>query len=455
MDGSANADRTVLQIENTECFVYCGEDPKAILIQPVNDRSSKTLDREAAAISERAGGRFLLAAFPVQDWNRDLSPWQAPAVFGEEAFGGGASETLRFIGDKLLPGLRERFGLDGSLPVILGGYSLAGLFALWSACQTDAFAAIAAASPSVWFPGWAGFAEDHGLKAGHVYLSLGDREEKTRNQTMAAVGDCIRRLHGLLEARGADCVLEWNEGNHFREPEIRSAKAFAWCLRALREEAAGIAEKSEISPETQYSFRQMTEKEREYWYGHLLPEGFEPNEIKPWEDVVRLLAEDRYEIWGLFEGPEAAETPEKTGLPIGFACLWKRPGIPLVLLDYLGVTASSRNAGLGAWMLARLREQGRPLVLESEMPVAGASEEENAIRARRIAFYERNGFHPAYEMATCGMRWQAMLAGGGAYPLEDIMRWHKELYDEKRTDVKVPLGPDEVPELPYWMKQNG
>lgn len=126
--------------------------------------------------------------------------------------------------------------------------------------------------------------------------------------------------------------------------------------------------------------------------------------------------------------------------------------IPLVLLDYLGVTARMRSGGLGAKMLAALKAQGRPLILESELPVDGETQEENAIRRRRIAFYERNGFVPAYEMATCGMRWQAMLAGGEGYPLEAVMRWHKALYDEKRTDVKVPLGPDEVPQLPYWMQ---
>lgn len=199
-------------------------------------------------------------------------------------------------------------------------------------------------------------------------------------------------------------------------------------------------------------FRLMNDAERDYWYKVLMPEGFAPNEIKPRDDVERLLAEDRYEIWGLFPYDPKQDDPARSGLPAGFACLWKRPGIPLVLLDYLGVTGALRNGGCGAKMLQWLREQGRPLVLESEMPIPDASEEDNAIRARRIAFYERNGFVPAYEMATCGMRWQAMLAGGEAYALEDIMRWHEELYDEKRTDVKVPLGPDEIPELPYWMK---
>lgn len=41
----------------------------------------------------------------------------------------------------------------------LGGYSLAGLFSLWAAYQTNLFAGIAAASPSVWFPGFLDYAK--------------------------------------------------------------------------------------------------------------------------------------------------------------------------------------------------------------------------------------------------------------------------------------------------------
>ena len=26
-------------------------------------------------------------------------------------------------------------------------------------------------------------------------------------------------------------TLEWNEGNHFTELELRTAKGFAWCIR--------------------------------------------------------------------------------------------------------------------------------------------------------------------------------------------------------------------------------
>ena len=63
-----------------------------------------------------------------------------------------------------------------------------------------------------------------------VYLSLGDREEKTRNPVMASVGSCIRTAESILKDRGVRCVLEWNPGNHFRDADIRTAKAFAWVL---------------------------------------------------------------------------------------------------------------------------------------------------------------------------------------------------------------------------------
>ena len=64
-----------------------------------------------------------------------------------------------------------------------------------------------------------------------VYLSLGDKEAKTKNPVMATVGDSIRRLHQIYErAEDIETILEWNEGNHFREPELRMAKGFAWVI---------------------------------------------------------------------------------------------------------------------------------------------------------------------------------------------------------------------------------
>lgn len=68
------------------------------------------------------------------------------------------------------------------------------------------------------------------INTGKVYLSLGDREVRTRNPVMATVGDRIRETHSLILERNVACPLEWNPGNHFKEPELRTAKAFSWLL---------------------------------------------------------------------------------------------------------------------------------------------------------------------------------------------------------------------------------
>ena len=112
----------------------------------------------------------------------------------------------------------------------IGGYSLAGLFALWAACQTDIFSGVAAASPSVWFPGFIDYMKTYKIKSQNVYLSLGDREEKTRNPVMAQIGNCIKEEYRCLLENGINCILEWNKGNHFKEADIRTAKAFAWVM---------------------------------------------------------------------------------------------------------------------------------------------------------------------------------------------------------------------------------
>ncbi|MBO4423682.1 MAG: esterase, partial [Clostridia bacterium] len=119
---------------------------------------------------------------------------------------------------------------DAGKTYYIGGYSLAGLFALWAAYRTDVFKGVAAASPSMWFPGFADYIKKNEIKTGAVCLSLGDKEEKTRNPVMATVGDRIREAHALLSGRGVKCTLEWNEGNHFKDADIRTAKAFSWVM---------------------------------------------------------------------------------------------------------------------------------------------------------------------------------------------------------------------------------
>ena len=201
-----------------------------LIIMPADEHTMNDLSQLVAHISQQGAAPFALCAFEVQDWNRELSPWDAPAVFGDEPFGHGAADTLKYIENVVIPFLRDEG--TGDMPLVLGGYSLAGLFSLWCGYESSAFDAICAASPSVWYPGWKEFADSHKFKAGRCYLSLGDREHKTGNKTLKTVAERITEQYELLcrELPPCDVCLEWNEGNHFRDVTQRMSKGFAWSI---------------------------------------------------------------------------------------------------------------------------------------------------------------------------------------------------------------------------------
>lgn len=207
-----------------DVFTYGNPGADLTLVQMTDDHDMEIIENEVSLIRDLSGGQdFCLKAVKVHSWNHDLSPWPAPAVFGKEDFGDGAAESLRFLLDEVLAD-------SPAGKVYIGGYSLAGLFALWAGYKSDRFAGIAAASPSIWFPHFTEYMKTSPLHAGAVYLSLGDREERTRNPVMSQVGNAIRDAELILKEAGIDCILEWNKGNHFKEPDLRTAKAFAWLM---------------------------------------------------------------------------------------------------------------------------------------------------------------------------------------------------------------------------------
>lgn len=223
-----------VQIGDRPCRIYGTDCAEYLLLQMTNEQELQHMDNEVAAIAQGSAHSFLFAAVPVKSWNDELSPWEAPAVWGKESFSGKAADTLRFLTEQAIPTLKQQFALPENVRIILGGYSLAGLFALWASTQTELFSGVAAASPSVWFPGWMKFEQQHPIQAQRIYLSLGDREERTRNATMAAVGENIRALHRELAERRKSCVLEWNIGGHFKDTDLRTAKAFGWVMEDMR-----------------------------------------------------------------------------------------------------------------------------------------------------------------------------------------------------------------------------
>ena len=222
-----------MQIGSRPCRIYGEAHAEYLLLQMTGGHELQSMDNEVAAIAQ-SNRKYLFAAIPAESWNDELSPWKAPAVWGKQGFGGNAADTLRFLTEQVIPSLKQQFDLPENVKIILGGYSLAGLFALWASTQTDLFYGVAAASPSVWFPGWMEFEQQHPIQAQRVYLSLGNKEEHTKSTVMAVVGDNIGTLHSQLIARGADCTFEWNSGGHFKDADLRTVRAFRWVMEESR-----------------------------------------------------------------------------------------------------------------------------------------------------------------------------------------------------------------------------
>ncbi|MDE7272069.1 MAG: alpha/beta hydrolase [Lachnospiraceae bacterium] len=176
---------------------------------------------------------FLLTAYESENWNDDFSPWAAPAVFGKEGFGGKANDTLKWLTEYCIP------YIEADKPEIARfsvGYSLAGLFGLWVYCECEKFAGAVSCSGSLWYEGWLDYVRKAAVcrdEKNYIYLSLGDKEEKTRNRRMATVGGNTRKVYTMLceNQKNVEGVLAWNQGGHFSEPDVRIAKGIDWILR--------------------------------------------------------------------------------------------------------------------------------------------------------------------------------------------------------------------------------
>ena len=185
-----------------------------------------------AEARKMGGGDFSLLSVGGLDWNRDMSPWEcAPVMAQDEGYAGGADAYLSLLLEEILPEGLKRLPESPSWTGI-AGYSLAGLFALYALYRTDTFARAASMSGSLWFPGFGDFVRSHDMKRApeKLYLSLGDKEAKTRNPYLKTVQENTEAAVQLYRDMGLDVTWELNPGNHFRDAELRSAKGILGIL---------------------------------------------------------------------------------------------------------------------------------------------------------------------------------------------------------------------------------
>ncbi len=175
---------------------------------------------------------FSLVAISKLDWNSDMAPWDIPPISKTDTpCTGGAKDYLKIMEEEIMPKAEEFTGK----PLWRGitGYSLAGLFAVWAIYNTESFARVAGMSSSLWFPDFKEYVFTHEMKRRPecVFLSLGEKEDKTKNEYLKSVRKDSEDINAYYKGLGIDTTFVLNPGNHYMNSIKRTASGIEYILK--------------------------------------------------------------------------------------------------------------------------------------------------------------------------------------------------------------------------------
>lgn len=180
---------------------------------------------------------FTLITICGLNWEHDLSPWKAPSIFsGQSDFKGEADSFLALLTRKIIP--QAEAETVGEIPWRgIAGYSLAGLFAIYSLFRTDMFSRAASMSGSLWFPHFKEYVQSSELQClpECMYFSLGNKECKTRNPYLKTVQSSTEEIAAFFESKNINTVFQLNPGSHYTDTAARSAAGILWILEKQEE----------------------------------------------------------------------------------------------------------------------------------------------------------------------------------------------------------------------------
>lgn len=172
---------------------------------------------------------FTLAAISGLNWDHDMAPWGIPPISADDTpCTGGADEYLKLLVEEIVP--RTEKLIQGDVVWRgLAGYSLAGLFAVYSMYHTELFSRAASISGSLWFPGFTEYLLSHEMKRKpeFLYFSLGDRESKTGNPYLKVVQEQTEKIEHYYKNQGISTIFQMNPGGHFKNAVRRTAAGIA------------------------------------------------------------------------------------------------------------------------------------------------------------------------------------------------------------------------------------
>ncbi len=218
-------------VEGKHIYLYGEKDVDAPLV--IVNTFEGTGNDVYLALKEIINTPVFLAVISDINWDDEMSPWECEALSKHDSpCTGGADKYLHRLTKDIIPGIKNELGYEPK-QTIIAGYSLAGLFSIYSLYQTDLFTSAVSASGSMWFPDFVDYIKNNNFcrVPKKVYFSLGDKEAKTRNPILSTVADCTKAIFEEYRKQGIETIFEKNPGNHFRDAALRLAKGIAWVLQ--------------------------------------------------------------------------------------------------------------------------------------------------------------------------------------------------------------------------------
>ena len=162
---------------------------------------------------------FILVNISNINWNQEMTPWK------DLEYEGKANCYIEELTKKIIPQIER--ALDGKPAYyIIAGYSLGGLFALYSLYKTDCFKKAVSISGSLWYPHLIDFIQNNQMirVPQKIYLSLGNQEKNTKNEILKQVQEKTETIYQFYKSQKMNIIYELNEGGHFKDGNIRVAK---------------------------------------------------------------------------------------------------------------------------------------------------------------------------------------------------------------------------------------
>ena len=191
-----------------------------------------------------------------------------------------------------------------------------------------------------------------------------------------------------------------------------------------------------------YSWRKLNEKELTRVYLDEMRRDFPPTELKPLSMILNSEADGTAHTWGVFDGETLA----------AYLLMVRPAGSRVSQLDYFAVLPEYRSAGLGAQLLADLPQHERgaqAILIEAECPDKA---EDEAMAARRLGFYARNGLRTAgYDTEMFGVHYKTLYLADGPVDEALLMQEHRFVYentfaaDKFHKYVRIPFDAKAAP----------